>query len=127
MKKGDVHAKEDADLFIQLIEDEWTDKIGSHSRETLAYRKYNKSQRFTFGRRCKKVTDYIEKEISRVNTILDNSKRFTRMATLTLAQIVLFNRKRAGEASRLIKVSYENAVKYQPPIDNEVKKSLSKF
>lgn len=78
MKNGDVHAKEDADLFIQLIKDEWTDKIGSHARKTLADRKYNKPQCLPLIEDVKKVTDYIEKEINRMDTIPDKSKRFTR-------------------------------------------------
>ena len=52
---------------------------------------------------------------------------FSRLASLCLADIILFNRKRSGEASRLTTESYKKVVSSENPVDDDVRKTLSRF
>ena len=52
---------------------------------------------------------------------------FQDLAKLTLAQIILFNRKRSGEAQRITVGDYRRGLKCDDEVAEEVKETLSKF
>lgn len=123
--ENDSERKQKADEFLNLYNDEWGERITSHALETLQTAKFNKPKLLPT---VQEVTTFHKFLKSKLDSILkkENINDYRELAEICLVQLILFNRKRSGEVERIkvaqIKSMYESA-----EVDDEVKKSLSKF
>lgn len=123
--ENDSERKQKADEFFNLYNDEWGERITSHALETLQTAKFNKPKLLPT---VQEVTTFHKFLKSKLDSILkkENINDYRELAEICLVQLILFNRKRSGEVERIkvaqIKSMYESA-----EVDDEVKKSLSKF
>ena len=63
----------------------------------------------------------------RLSVLSKDAAVYTELLQLTLAQVILFNRKRSGEAERMRLADYQTAISANVEPSTEVQVSLSKF
>jgi len=108
--------EEKANAFIWLCDIEWSDQISSRALKTLHDMKLNRSTILPLADDIAKTTHYLlEKAAEATKQLqLSQSDACSRTAWITLsevilAQIVLFNRHRVGEVSKMTVSDYEKA------------------
>lgn len=133
--KGDsiIHGidkqRKKADDFLSLIEMKWNDEISKISRTELETRKWNKPKLIPLTEDLQKLRGHLTQVIKSSMEVLvkDNSvlSAWRDLCSAVLACIILLNRRRAGEASKL-EVKHVVAMQQGTPHD-DVKESLSPF
>lgn len=121
----DTTLRTKAEGFLHLYQDEWSDRISAQALESASNVRFDKPLLVPTVDDIKKFHCYIEK---RMEQLLDKDDQllFTEMIELSLVSIILFNRKRSGEAER-IKVKDFERIKTSPQVDTAITESLSKF
>ena len=117
----------DADNFLSLMKSEWTDAVSSCALNTLKRRKDHEVQILPLTEDLVKVKDHMVKEMDKkVKDVLSNHDYFTwrKLAQMTMARLILFNKRRGGEVSRLLLYSYQNRPKWEESMNNEILSSL---
>lgn len=110
LKEKDKDREVDADNFAKLLDMEWSHRISHHSLTTLSSRKFNKVDMLPLTEDLTKLRQFIKRKISesteeiRKHPLLDDWKL---LAQLTLTKLVMFNKRRGGEASKLEVKSYQ--------------------
>ncbi|XP_069110207.1 uncharacterized protein [Argopecten irradians] len=103
-----------SDAFLSLCEMEWTDSVSGMALQTLSTAKMNKGQLLPLTEDIKKVQEYLKEKSSNLTESL--KKTFTKetwntLNQVTLARLVLFNRRRGGEAERITLKDYQERQK----------------
>ncbi|XP_056003954.1 uncharacterized protein LOC125662207 isoform X6 [Ostrea edulis] len=106
---GDVEGGSRADNFLTLCENEWTDEISSSALQTLTRNKMNKGYLLPLSEDIIRLNKFLDQKTESLLETLHN--RFDRaewelLNQMTLAQLVLFNRRRGGETQRLLVGAY---------------------
>jgi hypothetical protein len=105
--------KAKAQEFIQLMENEWGEKVSKHALEMLSNKKFNKPLDIPVTEDLVHLVTKIRQEVL---VIVQKEDPFSevehrRLSELTCARLILFNKRRSGEASRVQISSYEQAKK----------------
>ena len=111
------------DGFIDLHNEEWTARVAAKCHSTLHVAKFNKPQLLPVTKDVQKFHTYLKEESEKLRK---NSKKeeYRRFAEICLAQIILFNRKRSGEAERIKIEDFEKSV-IDTEVDEEIIDSLT--
>ena len=106
------------DSFVELHGDEWTSRVAAKCHNTLHVAKFNTAQLLPVTKDVQKFHRHLKQESEKLrkDCKMDDYRRF---AEICLAQIILFNRKRSGEAERIKLEDLKNLV-----IDTEVDEEL---
>ncbi|XP_077978108.1 uncharacterized protein LOC144433636 [Glandiceps talaboti] len=118
-----------ATRFMDLYRLEWENKVSSHAGHTLQARRANNTKLLP-------LTEDIVKLTNRLQDIMQNTAKNLREKTLvegswsslckaTLAQVILFNRRREGEVSRMLLTTYVKNKNQSAGEDEEITASLS--
>ncbi|XP_052806669.1 uncharacterized protein LOC128235921 [Mya arenaria] len=127
-KLGENETAEVINDFLEVYDDEWTDRIGSQAFASQADANYNKVQRLPLVQDVQKLNIFIKKQIQQtIEASEPDDIKLTKLSKLCLADIILFNRKRSGEAQRLTSDAYTKATSADTPVDEDVKGCLTKF
>ena len=125
---GQARLKAQADYFTALVEIKWNDEIGRTARTELRQRKWNKpalppltSDLKILRKHSKKVSDCAITALS-VNN--NDTIEWRNLATSILTNLILFNRRRAGEPALLTLDEFQKGLTNTPVINDEVKQSL---
>lgn len=114
--------------FQYLVEKEWDDEIAKQSRTELETRKWNKPQLIPLTEDLIKLKKHIlevqEQSISDLKKNKGNTVAFRSLTTSTLASIIIFNRRRQGEPSKL-KTDYDKNKEFT--FNKETEESLTTF
>lgn len=120
---------QEAEEFLKLRRSEWSDDISCHAYRELQRRKFNSPVILHV------VEDILQlqaniKEKSDLNfqkLSTDESDRVAwyELCRLTLVMVILFNRRRSGEASRILLSHYLD--RSSSPIQEDVSNALSEF
>lgn len=100
---------ESTKYFITLHEKMWNESISAAALGTLHEAKWNKPQILPFTEDVKKLHSFLDGEQRKYMSVLQeepNPKHYACLTKVTLTQVVLFNRKREGEVSRMELTSY---------------------
>ena len=93
-----------ADRFLHLMNTEYLD-VSSNALKSLNEKKFNAPKYLPLAKDVKKMTEFINRERTSAYECLlkDNSdvKSYKELAELTLASVLLFNRRRSGEIQRM--------------------------
>ncbi|KAI4899531.1 hypothetical protein NFI96_007438 [Prochilodus magdalenae] len=126
--EDDGETREKAQNFIKLIESDWNTYVSKLARTNLEQNKWNKPDVLP-------VTEDVVKLQKHLKNLEDKSKdqlhattdpvAWKNLAECVLAQIILFNRRREGEAAKLLVETYQK--KNTVPLNEDVLQSLSKF
>ncbi|XP_055007305.1 uncharacterized protein LOC110171382 [Boleophthalmus pectinirostris] len=87
-----------------LYNKKWDVCISSHALQTLKEAKWNAPQLLPFTEDVKTMHEYIDKCRPKYQQDLKeapNRKHWTKLATLSLCEIIIFNRRREGEVSKM--------------------------
>jgi hypothetical protein len=117
-----------AEQFIKLIELEWTTHVSSNALKTLYQKKWNSPQTLPLSEDIKKLHDHL-KSLAELNkkALIDHpsQRSWSELSQVTLTQLILFNRRREGEVSRMEVQTYLHRNKHS--MQDEILKSLSPF
>ena len=114
--------------FLKIMATEWEYKISHHSISTLKERKYNTVQVLPLAEDIAKLRKFLDDEIANKTSQLEKlptAKNWTSLAKLLLARIVMLNKRRGGEASKLLLKSYEEIPEWTKNATSEILSSLS--
>ncbi|XP_070826723.1 uncharacterized protein [Chaetodon trifascialis] len=95
---------ESAKQFATLYEKKWTESISAAALGTLQQAKWNKPQVLPFTQDVSLLHKFLASECAKCMKDLEenpNNITFGNLAKVTLTQVVLFNRKRQGEVSKM--------------------------
>jgi len=104
------HCIADIDYFHDLCESEWGDEIARHALDTLRHNKRNQVNLLPVASDVKKVVSYVRETSVRCCEALrsalagectDVQKNWRELAEVTLADVIIFNRRRSGEVAQL--------------------------
>nr|XP_022296603.1 uncharacterized protein LOC111106281 isoform X2 [Crassostrea virginica] len=109
LKENDDDKIKTAESFLSLYENDWTDAISSQALSSLHDKKYNKPLLMPLVEDVKKLNCYLEKEARRLCSDADPCL-YNELAQVCLAQIILFNRRRSGEAERMTLSAYKETL-----------------
>lgn len=121
--------KKNAYDFLELYNCEWIERVSSGAHNTLHEAKFNKASYVPLAMDVHLLYFHLEEKSALLRQSLpDKPENYNEFAELCLAQIIVFNRKRSGEAQRIrIKDLEDGITEDEIPPDSEVNNSLSKF
>lgn len=105
---------ENVSSTLVLIDNEWNTRVSSKAAALLQERQRNRPNILPLTEDLIKLTEYIVEKITRlISDIKDNFTMETwfALAKFVLVRIVVFNRKRTGEASRMLVNDFERGLK----------------
>lgn len=127
LKENNKEKIDKGERFTQLYQTEWSDNISSKALSTLETNKYNKPQLLPLVEDVVKLHNMLEKKArTLVETLVKDPTVYAELAKVMLTMVILFNRKRSGEAERMLLESFLTA-QTSPPTDPAVLASLSVF
>ncbi|KAF5276948.1 hypothetical protein FQR65_LT16128 [Abscondita terminalis] len=110
LRKGMFKENEKYVCLLNLIEMEWHVKISSAALTTLSNKKFNCAQLLPLTEDLLKLSNYLDTEILLGRDKLKRDNCFTNwrnLAVLIISRIILFNKRRSGEASRMTIEQYK--------------------
>lgn len=125
LRNEDEDRKRISQTFVEMYNCDWKTSISSKALASLTASKYNKTQLLPLVEDVVKMNAYLQKKAEEIRKSWSN-ERCGEFTKLCLAQIILFNRKRSGEAERMTVESF-HAAKSGGQIDSVVKSCLSEF
>lgn len=99
-RNDNVRVKELKNL-IALMDIEWADKISSSALSTLSNRKMNKDDLLPLTADLIKLNEYLKFEMEQLINQNFEIENWKRLSKILLARIILFNKRRSGEASKM--------------------------
>nr|XP_049575195.1 uncharacterized protein LOC125968056 isoform X1 [Syngnathus scovelli]XP_049589629.1 uncharacterized protein LOC125977309 isoform X1 [Syngnathus scovelli]XP_049591303.1 uncharacterized protein LOC125978199 [Syngnathus scovelli]XP_049591304.1 uncharacterized protein LOC125978199 [Syngnathus scovelli]XP_049591305.1 uncharacterized protein LOC125978200 [Syngnathus scovelli] len=109
LRQQDHGLQERADQFLRLIEMEWSTLVSSNALKTLYRKKWNNPQTLPLSEDIKKLRDHLKcLEEANKKALIDHpsTKAWSELSQITLTQLIIFNRRREGEVSRMELKSY---------------------
>ena len=106
LKSGDENAVNQSTKFHELCEMKWTEDVSVHAHRTLTENKRNKPKRLPLAEDILRLTSYLKETSEEQRKILkeeasDSFTAWKSLNELTLTQVMLFNRRRQGEMSKM--------------------------
>ena len=105
----DKDLQEDAENFEKLLESEWSHRVSHHYLSSLSTSKFNKVQLLPLANDLDKLRKFVLVEMSSSVQLLEEQlqlQAWSDLAQATLARLVMFNKRRGGEASKMLLSSY---------------------
>lgn len=115
--------------FEKLMEAEWNYRISRHSMTTLNDRKHNQPDLLPVTSDLQKLKEYITLKIISLTSQLESTRPDERtwreLSELVLNRLILFNKRRGGEAARLRVETYTDRPDWHKSTSQDVFGSLS--
>lgn len=130
LKRMDLNTDEVLKSFLKLMELEWATRISSNALSTLYKRKINQPQLLPLTSDIIKINEFINVNIHKYRIELEQSlsaEKWQSLAYITLARIILFNKRRSGEAARMTLENYTTRPSWTDQSTQETKHSLTPF
>ena len=130
LRRKDKDLQEDADNFEQLLESEWSHRVSHHSLNSLSTSKFNKVQLLPLADDLDKLRKFVLIKMSSSVHLLEEQPRvqaWSDLAQATLARLVMFNKRRGGEASKMLLSSYLSRPDWTKVNNPEIMSALSSF
>lgn len=121
--QGNYNAAKDARAFRKVYDARWNELVSSASHRTLQEAKWNVPQLLPFTKDVQILHQFLNAEQQQYSKKLSeetSSKTFANLAKVTLTQVILFNRRRAGEVSKMPLSAYLSAPSTQDDDDASV-------
>lgn len=107
--KGDKDAIEEVRSFRNLYDAKWHELVSVTSLKSLKESKWNTPQLLPFTADVQKLHNYLDEKQQQYQHDLESeasSQNWASLAKVTLAQVILFNRRREGEVSKMSLSAY---------------------
>lgn len=115
--------------LLYLLELEWSNRISSNALATMQTRKINHTTLLPLTSDLKKLNSFIDKEIiTNKNIVMEQSSKeaWLSLAQLTLTRIILFNKRRSGEVSRM-RIKHYRDIDWTTENTEELQQSLTEL
>lgn len=126
LKVGDTVKQEVANTFLEIYKLRWNKEISGKALTTLDTIKYNRPKLLPLVEDVAKLNNYIKEKCEHVSSESQSSDVYREFCQLCLAQIIVFNRKRSGEAERMTVSQFKKA-KVGGIIDPVIMSTLTEF
>ena len=120
----------DVKNFQKIMKSEWDYRVSHHSLTSLHERKFNKVHVPPLAEDTTCLRNYIDGKIDKESKCLmenPTTKGWTFLAKLLLARAIMLNRRRGGEASKLLLASYNKRPDWTQSTCTDIKASLSSW
>lgn len=104
MISGDENAVCNVRMFKQICDTKWNECVSSQALRNLSETKWNAPQLLPFAEDVKKMHQHLNIQRKECQTKLEedpNQKHWAELAKITLCEVILFNRRREGEVSKM--------------------------
>jgi hypothetical protein len=122
IKDGDVQGQNDAKNFHKLYRKQYGSKISCRALKNMYDKKLNKKFEIPKTKDCVKLSKYLKKSVDDGIIALQktvNPTNWRALESATMVSIILFNRKRGGEVSRMKTKNYEDAKLNRNDVKNQ--------
>ncbi|KAL1448707.1 hypothetical protein WDU94_014007 [Cyamophila willieti] len=129
IRKRDLETKALYDGTSELVCNEWHTLLAAKASKTLQKRQCQKEESLPLTTDLIKLTNFVNEKIQQLKQKLqesENANDWLEFAKYCLASIILFNRKRTGESSRIILQDFIKSIEKKTPLNEETLKTLSK-
>ncbi|KAK4885661.1 hypothetical protein RN001_001932 [Aquatica leii] len=120
LRKGDLKRNEILLGFLSILDLEWSVRISSNALATLQSRKLNSVDLLPVTGDLIKFSKFLECMIKETKNDMNKERSFqnwSKLASLTLSRIILFNKRRSGEAARMKIEHYTRKPSWQSQVD----------
>ncbi|WAR24751.1 hypothetical protein MAR_038420, partial [Mya arenaria] len=128
LRMDDEASCNQAETFCKLYRREWNDKISSVALSTLKTNKFNKGQVIPLTDDLVKLKNHLSSRMSALAEKLQSSpayKVWRELAEVTMVRILLLNKRRGAEASKLLISAYQSRPNWEETTNKEILGSLS--
>lgn len=126
MGTGEKDLEDKADRFIEMYKEDWKIDVSHAALETAEIKKYNKPAQIPLAEDLKALSNYLKGQANNIMGMCEITQvRWRELCEITLAQTVLFNKRRAGEAERLQVKQYLDGLQHGKTLHSEILESLS--
>lgn len=128
LRKGDIAGYEKLNAFLSIMELEWNIKISSNALATLYDRKINAVELLPLTEDLIMLNRYLNNELIKAKSLLKYAceyKSWYYLATATLCKIILFNKRRSGEASKMTILQYSSRPNWSQSGTQEFKMTMT--
>jgi hypothetical protein len=116
--------------FQKIMKSEWEYRVSHHSLTSLHERRFNKVHVLPLAEDMTCLMNFIDQEIvNETRNLRENptAQCWTLLAKLLLSRAVMLNKRRGGEASKLLLISYNNRPNRSQSASSEIMASLSSW
>lgn len=128
LKEGNLKKSEEMKTFLELMDLEWSSRISSNALSTLHRRVMNKPHSLPLTNDVIKLNEYLDVEINQgIQTLTDSicNSNWSQLSEVTLARLIIFNKRRSGEASKMTIQQYMCRPNWREECTQEVLMSLT--
>ena len=115
LQANDLTTMWKADAFVKLCTDEWNYEIAGGARRELQTQKFNRPNLLPLTSDVVKLTTYLKDTVAENLSVVKSSEddvrfsaAFRTLSDAVLSQLILFNRRRQGEVSKVTMECYNN-------------------
>ncbi|KAF5899327.1 nucleoporin p54 isoform X1, partial [Clarias magur] len=126
LMNDDELAEKRAKKFLELLERNWKNSVSVSAHQSIEEKRWNKQDDIPLTKDVKALMDHLRQVEDEAKEELSKWMSLTAYKTLNeavLAQVIVFNKRREGEASRLSLEAYKKAG--TNPINKDIYESLS--
>lgn len=128
IRKGDLKRNKELERLLSLVDMEWATKISSNALATMYKRKMNEQQLLPLTSDLKKLSMHLNEKMTKLVSVIQqccNREIWKKLASVVLCKIILFNKRRSGEASRMTLENYSSRPCWKNQGTEELKNSLT--
>ncbi|XP_051809978.1 uncharacterized protein LOC127535650 [Acanthochromis polyacanthus] len=123
---SDVKTENKAKKFKELLENSWSTYVATNAHSTMEQRRWNREDNVPLTEDVVTLQNYLRKAEDEAKAELTehaSTTAYRKLSESLLAQIIVFNKKREGEASRLTLETYLKAD--TGPVNKDIYETLS--
>jgi hypothetical protein len=128
IKTVDIAMEKEADRFLAMHKSDWLAYVSSRSTNSLKIKRQNQPEQLPLTEDLLKLKDFLDRNISCTTLTVSEKYSYDRwryLLELTLASVVIFNKRRGGEASKMLLTAYVNRPDWTQRGSGEIIKSLT--
>lgn len=128
LRTSDIDGYKQAETFLALMKNEWTDAVSTNALNTLRRRKDNTPENLPLTDDLLKVKNFITDALPKLVAKLQCDKNYTawrQLAQMIIARLIIFNKRRPAEVSKLLLNAFQNRPKWKDVNTDEVTKNLA--
>ncbi|XP_043224112.1 uncharacterized protein LOC122382612 [Amphibalanus amphitrite] len=115
MREGNTEMQNRISIFKRLLENEWGDKMGRASLETLNLRKQNAEKQLPTTEDMKRLQNHLQTKLASTMESVSRKpsvKSYNTLACVTAVSLMVFNKRRGGESMKIRVRDYTSRAAY---------------
>ena len=128
LRRDDSDGVKQAETFLTLMKNEWTDSISSNALNTLKRRKDNSPENLPLTEDLLCLKNFLTDSLQKLATVLKAEciySNWRTLAQMVLARLIIFNKRRPMEVAKMLLHAYENRPRWKDVQAAEVTQSLA--